>query len=851
MKKRYFFVFFLVALALSALGLAACNKHTHTLEHFAAVEASCDTEGNVEYWLCTECGQYFADEEGNKKISYSDVIIHVLGHDRREVAAVAPTCNTSGNTAGYTCSRCDYTTVQVLPPSHDMTHHAEVPVSCFTNGTKEYWTCSREKGVYYADEAGTTKLDDITIYATGHDMTYQAEVLATCTQDGVKAHWTCSREKGEYYANEAGSDKIDNLAISALGHAMTYVDALSAKCAEEGHVAYWACAREQGVYYANEQGTEKIANIVISALGHDWNKTFTGNDTHHWYVCNNGCGVEGSKEAHNWGNGTVTKDPTTKSEGERFFHCGVCKKEKTQIIPMLDTFTLTVVENDIYNNQDGGTIRVESDIPLEEGRYVEGSVVTVTVTLNESFGLGSICLNDNEIVDSPLIANGVYTFDFVMQKDTTLTVEFGKLITTDRPWSLRDGGGANFAFPWEYYRVDAAQDGNGTAMLYVYDATGINAREHDFTTDKVFFIRELYHDQTLTWSVFDKEADSVLLNLMRQQPAGEHQYTFTLAFAIRLLPSVAKRASGYVASELILPTATTVGGKDYDMTADYVYSKANLSAPNTPQFSINEQGTAFEFLRLGGAGAVFTTHHASYIEIEMRNKDVVRYAYLFAENGTLYMYSNLNKTGTRLSLSAVNNAWILTSAFNDWAMVEYPDAYIYATLGWEFRTKIHVDENSAWLYDGEWSDVIKYIGFSPFDTPSFKQMDFNKDGTALEFIRLGGKGLLFTQYHASYVEIEITKGDTVYKMYLFYNERERRVYLYSNDRQEGEKLNCGAVDNAMVSTVNFNAWASRVFEADFNALEWEYRTKVHVDDDNYDGYWFEDGEWSEVIKYSA
>ncbi|MCH5156514.1 MAG: hypothetical protein J1G02_01395 [Clostridiales bacterium] len=851
MKKTYLIVLAVVALVFSLLGLVACNKHTHTLEHFAAVEASCETEGNVEYWLCTECGQYFADQDGSKKISHSDVVIHVLGHDRQEVAAVAPTCSQPGNTAGYTCSRCDYSTVQTLPPSHDMTHHAEVPVSCFTNGVKEYWTCSRENGVYYANEAGTAKLDDITIYATGHDMTYQPEVPATCTKDGVKGHWICSREKGIYFADEAGSETFDNLAISAIGHDMSHVDALAATCTENGHIAHWVCAHEDGVYYANEDGTQKIANIVTRAIGHNWDDKLTSNDTHHWYVCNNGCGELGSKQAHSWGNGIVTKEPTTKTEGERYFLCDVCSKEKTQIIPMLETFTLTVIESDIYNNQDGGTVTLESDTPLEDDKYVEGSVVTVTVTLKESFGIGSIYVNDDEIVDSPLVANGVYTFEFVMKGNTTLTVEFGKLITTTRPWQLRDGGGTNFAFPWEYYRVDAAQDGNGTAMLYVYEATGINAREYDFTTDKVFFIRELYHDQALAWNVFNQETTGKLMDLMRQLPAGEQRFEFTLAFAIRLFPSVAKRASGYVASELILPTATTVGGVDYDMTADYVYSKADLSAPNTPQFSINEQGTAFEFLRLDGAGSVFTKYFAAYIEIEMRNKDTVRYAYLFNENGTLCMYSNMDKTGTRLSLSSVNNAWILTSEFNNWAMVEYPDAYIYATLGWEFRTKIHVDDNSYWIYDGEWSEVIKHIGFSAYDTPSFKQMDFNKDGTAMEFIRLGGKGLLFTKYHASYVEIEIKQGDTVYKMYLFYDEQARRVYLYANDRKEGDRLDCGAVDNAAVSTVAFNAWASNVFEANFNALEWEYRTKVHVDDDNYDSYWFEDGEWSEVIKYEA
>ncbi len=848
MKNKLIFVFIISIFAtLSALALVACDD-AHKLKHVDAVEASCETEGNIEYWYCSDCGGYFADKNGNKKIAKADVVIHVLGHDRQEVDAVSPTCTEPGNTAGFTCSRCDYTTVKTLPPSHDMTHHAEIPVKCFENGVKEYWTCSREDGVYYANEKGTATLDDLTIYATGHDMSYRAEVPANCTQDGVKEHWACSREPDVHYANEAGSEIIDDYVIPAIGHDMTRVEAIPATCTENGRVAHWVCSHEQNVYYANEQGTRSFASVVIPAIGHDWEKSLTADDTHHWYVCKNGCGEEGSKAEHNWGDGVVTKTPTTTAEGERLFTCDVCNREKTQTIPALGTFELTVIESDIYNDEDGGAVGIVSDKPLEDGRYVEGSVITVTVTLNENFGIGSVYLNENEVANSPLVANGVYTFRFVMEGDTTLTVEFGKPITTSRTWQLRDGGG-NFAFPWEYYTVDAAQDGYGTAMLYVYDATGINAREHDFTTDEVFFIRELKHNQVLQWTVFDKEVTVALLDLMRKLPAGSPQCEFTLAFAIRLFPSAAKHASGYVGSALILPIATTVGDVEYDMTADYVYTQADLSAPSTPQFSINDQGTSLEFLRVGGAGTVFTEYKASYIEIEMRSGDVVRYAYMFNENGTLNIYSNLEKSGKALSCSSVNNAWIGTSQFNNWAMEEYPDAYIYVTLGWEFRTKIHVDENSFWIYDGEWSDVIKYVGFNAYVTPSFKQMDFSKDGTAMDFVRLGGKGLLFTQYHASYVEIEVKNGDSVYTMYLFYDEQDRRVYLYADSNREGESLDCNAVDNASVKIVDFNAWASSVFEENFDAHEWEYRTKVHVDEDNYEGYWFEDGEWSEVIKY--
>lgn len=849
MKKKLAIVIVMAILALSALCLVACD-HKHRLEHFDAVEATCETEGNVEYWVCSDCGEYFADKGGKEKTTYVAVVTRVLGHDRQEVEAVEPTCTEPGNTEGFTCSRCDYTTVQTIPAGHDMTHHEEVPVKCFENGVKEYWTCSRENNVYYANKAGTATLDELTIYATGHDMTYRYELPAGCVQDGVKAHFACSREPGVHYANEEGSEIIDDYSIPAIGHDMSRVEAIAATCTENGRVAHWVCSHEQGIYYANEQGTRTFATDVVLAVGHDFEERFSSDDTHHWKACKNGCGVEGDKAEHSFGDGVVTKNPTTSTDGERLYTCEDCGKEKTQIIPALGTFELEVVESDIYNNEDGGSVSFVCDRPLEDGRYVEGSVITVTVTLNEGFAIGYIRLNDEKLMDSPFATNGVYTFDFVMKNDTTLTVEFGKPVTTNRVWNLRDNGGVNFAFPWEYYTVDAAQDGYGTAVLYVYDAKGITAREHDFSADDVLFTRELYHNQALKWEVFDQEATVVLLDLMKDLQGDGKRYEYTLALAIRLFPSEAKHASGYVGSALILPTPTTVGGVDYDMTVDYVFSQDNLSAPSTPQFSINDQGTALEFLRDGGAGLVFTKYNAAYIEIEIKNGGIVRYAYMFNDNGTLNIYSNTEKTGTALSCSSVGNAWIATTAFNNWAMTEYPDAYIYVT-GCEFRTKIHVDENSYWIYDGEWSSVIKHVGFNAYVTPSFEQMGFSKDGNTIEFIRLGGKGLLFTQYHASYVEIEVKNGNAVYTMYLLYDEQTRRVYLYDNNNGEGEGLGCNVVDNALVNTSDFNAWASAVFEENFNAHECEYRTKVHVDEDNYDGYWFEDGEWSETIKYNA
>ena len=62
--------------------------HAHTLIHNDAKAATCYVPGNIEYWVCTECFQYFSDEacfsdeEGKNEIDAESIIIPALGTDK-------------------------------------------------------------------------------------------------------------------------------------------------------------------------------------------------------------------------------------------------------------------------------------------------------------------------------------------------------------------------------------------------------------------------------------------------------------------------------------------------------------------------------------------------------------------------------------------------------------------------------------------------------------------------------------------------------------------------------------------------------------------------------------------------
>lgn len=52
-----------------------------TLEHYNAVEPTCTEDGNIEYYYCPVCKEYFSDAGAQSEIGYSDTVIAKKGHD--------------------------------------------------------------------------------------------------------------------------------------------------------------------------------------------------------------------------------------------------------------------------------------------------------------------------------------------------------------------------------------------------------------------------------------------------------------------------------------------------------------------------------------------------------------------------------------------------------------------------------------------------------------------------------------------------------------------------------------------------------------------------------------------------
>lgn len=190
----------------------------HVLSKTDAVEATCEEDGNVEYYTCSECGKKFADVKGQTEIT--DVVTPAKGHTAgewlsdetnhwkkcvvcgEEVAKAKHTYKWVVDTAATEdaegssheecfcgAKRSENTVISKLDHVHtDIQYHAAVEANCTVKGSVEYWTCSSKKcaGKYYGDSACQTALTDIKTSVNPSNHVYDNDADAECNLCGNK-----------------------------------------------------------------------------------------------------------------------------------------------------------------------------------------------------------------------------------------------------------------------------------------------------------------------------------------------------------------------------------------------------------------------------------------------------------------------------------------------------------------------------------------------------------------------------------------------------------------------------------------------------------------------------------------
>ena len=84
---------------LSALG--------HKMEHHKGKQATCKEDGEKEYWYCTRCKKYFLDEKGTKETTKAGLVISATGHKMEHHDRKEATNEQAGNIEYWYCTLCN------------------------------------------------------------------------------------------------------------------------------------------------------------------------------------------------------------------------------------------------------------------------------------------------------------------------------------------------------------------------------------------------------------------------------------------------------------------------------------------------------------------------------------------------------------------------------------------------------------------------------------------------------------------------------------------------------------------------------------------------------------------------
>ena len=266
----------------------------------AAVAATCEVGGNLAYWYCADCGNYYADKDGKLDsttafATNAPFLLSALGHDyqgqpyksdatghwqvckhggcTQETAHQAHTGNEATCVAESKCQVCGYKLADKDPNNHLLADKTEAKApTCTQPGNDAYWHCA-DCGKYFADKNGdmdTSKAydtnDRFLKSALGHDFTEKLvddahlKSAATCTASAVY-YYDCSR------CDTHSTDKTFESG-DPLGHDFTE------KLADAAHLKSAATCTESAVYYydcsrCDTHSTDKTFESG-DPLGHDF-----------------------------------------------------------------------------------------------------------------------------------------------------------------------------------------------------------------------------------------------------------------------------------------------------------------------------------------------------------------------------------------------------------------------------------------------------------------------------------------------------------------------------------------------------------------------------------------------------
>lgn len=226
----------------------------------------------------------------------------------------------------------------------------------------------------------TSSLKSNTVTANHTFGEWEVTKAATCTEAGSQVHACekCSYQetetipaKGHSYSTDWASD------ASGHWHACTV-------CGDKGNYAghqltEWITAKEPT---CTELGEEKRSCSTcgyeetreIAKLEHEVGDEWESDADHHWKDCIH-CGESVIDDSHDYGDWTVTKQPTCTEDGEQKHSCQTCGWEETETIPATSH---TPSDEWSHNATDHWHVCQDCQAEVDKAAYTFGQWITVT-----------------------------------------------------------------------------------------------------------------------------------------------------------------------------------------------------------------------------------------------------------------------------------------------------------------------------------------------------------------------------------------------------------------------------------------------------------------------------------------
>ena len=276
------------------------TKHTD-LKHFPSKAATCTEKGNIEYWYCSGCKEYYSDAAGTVKTTLAKVSTSKNDHDyywvADEVAGVhyqkCRVCGTTTGTSSHSggtasckaqakCAKCGASYGELDPNTHvNFEVRNEVKATETTQGYTGDKYCKDcgafiEKGSYYSAQcAGGCK-----------DIELVKGTPKTCTEDGTIDYYRC-KKCGNMYKDERASILItkDDLVDKCTGHDLHPGTDLVGKISQDNLklLAKTIGLSTPQIVQMIRDGTFDLDHIIgmikIKDIDH------CSDDTYHWLGC--------------------------------------------------------------------------------------------------------------------------------------------------------------------------------------------------------------------------------------------------------------------------------------------------------------------------------------------------------------------------------------------------------------------------------------------------------------------------------------------------------------------------------------------------------------------------------------